>query len=158
MKSFWKFLLRKNLPSDSLSNLIFGVIGLGDSSYQKFNFVAKKLYKRLLQLGATAILPVALCDDQHDLGIGGTLSPFINNFWNRINEIHPLSIGVNPMPISFKATKWTVKRVELNSSHIDIFGPEFFEETVSNGYVQVLVINNFSLLIFHIDHIIRHAG
>lgn len=144
MKTFWKFLLRKNLPSNSLSKLIFGVIGLGDSSYQKFNFVAKKLYKRLLQLGAIAILPIALCDDQHDLGIGGTLSPFINNFWNRLTEIYPLSIELNPMPITFKTTKWAVKRVELNSPHnIDIFGPEFYEETVQNGYVEVLVINNF---------------
>lgn len=34
----------------------------------RFNFVAKKLYKRLLMLGATALLPVGLADDQHDLG------------------------------------------------------------------------------------------
>ena len=34
----------------------------------RFNFVAKKLYKRLLMLGATALLPLGLADDQHDLG------------------------------------------------------------------------------------------
>ena len=56
MKKFWKFLLRKNLPADSLRNLHFGVVGLGDSSYSKFNFVAKRLHKRLIQLGATPLL------------------------------------------------------------------------------------------------------
>jgi len=34
----------------------------------RFNFVAKKIYKRLLMLGATALVPVGLADDQHDLG------------------------------------------------------------------------------------------
>ena len=52
MKRFWRFLLRRNLVPDILSNLSFGVFGLGDSSYTKFNFAAKKLAKRLPQLGA----------------------------------------------------------------------------------------------------------
>lgn len=34
----------------------------------RFNFVAKKLHKRLLQLGASLLLPVGLADDQHELG------------------------------------------------------------------------------------------
>lgn len=34
----------------------------------RFNFVAKKLHKRLVQLGASTLLPVGLADDQHDLG------------------------------------------------------------------------------------------
>ena len=35
MKKFWRFLLRKALPSDSLKRLQFAVLGLGDSSYQR---------------------------------------------------------------------------------------------------------------------------
>ena len=34
----------------------------------RFNYVGKKLYRRLVQLGGEAILPLALADDQHDLG------------------------------------------------------------------------------------------
>lgn len=34
----------------------------------RFNFVAKKLYRRLLQLGGNALLPMCLGDDQHELG------------------------------------------------------------------------------------------
>lgn len=30
--------------------------------------MAKKLYKRLVQLGAGMLIPVGLADDQHDLG------------------------------------------------------------------------------------------
>ena len=57
MMKTWKFLLRKSLPADSLSNQNFGVIGLGGSSYTKFNHVAKKLNRRLLQLGAIQLQP-----------------------------------------------------------------------------------------------------
>lgn len=58
MKSFWKFLLRKNLPKDSLNGVHFSVLGLGDSSYSKYNFVAKRLNKRLLNLGGNLLMPV----------------------------------------------------------------------------------------------------
>jgi len=68
MKKSWRMLLRKNLPPDSLANQRFGVLGLGDSGYPKFNLVAKKLSKRLVQLGGMQILNPGLCDDQHDLG------------------------------------------------------------------------------------------
>ncbi|XP_015272260.1 PREDICTED: NADPH-dependent diflavin oxidoreductase 1-like [Gekko japonicus] len=68
MKNFWRFLFRKSLPATSLCQMDYAVLGLGDSSYPKFNFIAKKLHKRLLQLGGNPIMPVALGDDQHDLG------------------------------------------------------------------------------------------
>uniref|UniRef100_A0A3Q4G9W5 NADPH-dependent diflavin oxidoreductase 1 n=1 Tax=Neolamprologus brichardi TaxID=32507 RepID=A0A3Q4G9W5_NEOBR len=69
MKNFWRFLFKKSLPVGSLNQLDCVILGLGDSSYPKFNFVAKKLHKRLLQLGACVLLPVGLADDQHDLGV-----------------------------------------------------------------------------------------
>jgi sulfite reductase alpha subunit-like flavoprotein len=50
MTRFWRFLLRKALPADSLTGLSYAVFGLGDSSYQRFNFPAKKLHKRLAQV------------------------------------------------------------------------------------------------------------
>ena len=31
MRTFWRFLLRKNLPPDSLSSVTFAAFGLGDS-------------------------------------------------------------------------------------------------------------------------------
>jgi sulfite reductase alpha subunit-like flavoprotein len=88
MKMFWKFLLRRNLPSDSLSSLECGVIGLGDSSYAKFNFVAKKLYRRLLQLGAIVMLPPVYGDDQHDLGPDAMIDPWLVRLWMRLIPRH----------------------------------------------------------------------
>lgn len=46
MKASWRFLLRKALPVGSLSSLRFALLGLGDSSYPKFNAVARRLYVR----------------------------------------------------------------------------------------------------------------
>ena len=34
----------------------------------RFNFIAKKLYKRIIQLGGQPMQGLALADDQHDLG------------------------------------------------------------------------------------------
>lgn len=85
MTKFWKIIMRKNMPSDIMQNVKFGVIGLGDSSYEKYNFIAKKLYKRFIQLGATPLLDLCLCDDQQSDGIEATYSKWIENFWSAMN-------------------------------------------------------------------------
>ncbi|KAJ3213485.1 NADPH-dependent diflavin oxidoreductase 1 [Dinochytrium kinnereticum] len=85
MKAFWKFLLRKSLPPDALSSL-------------KFNFPAKKLYKRLLQLGGTALLPRGDGDDQHYLGLDGTLEPWISLLWSTVDLAFPLPTGLECTP------------------------------------------------------------
>ena len=65
---FWRFLLRKNLPSNSLVGMKAAVCGLGDSGYDEFNFAAKKLYRRLIQLGASFLVAPAYGDDQSPSG------------------------------------------------------------------------------------------
>lgn len=89
MKGFWKFLLRKSLPSDSLAGSRFAVFGLGDSSYARFNFPAKKLHKRLLQLGATAVIERGDGDDQHPLGLDGALDPWMAMLWQALDPLFP---------------------------------------------------------------------
>lgn len=88
MRQFWKLLLRKSLPVTLLSHLSYGVLGLGDSSYQKFNFAAKKLNKRLMQLGAKELLLIGLADDQHDLGIDATVDPWLEKFWMIVSNTY----------------------------------------------------------------------
>ena len=90
MKKTWKFLLRKSLPPNSLAGQRFGVLGLGDSSYAKFNHVAKKLNKRLVQLGGIQLLPPGLGDDQHDLGPDFVIDPWLESFWNLALQLYPL--------------------------------------------------------------------
>ncbi|XP_017786691.1 PREDICTED: NADPH-dependent diflavin oxidoreductase 1 isoform X2 [Nicrophorus vespilloides] len=97
MKQFWKFLLRRSLPADSLKKLNFAVLGLGDSSYVKYNFVAKRLNKRLGQLGAHQLIPIGLGDDQHDLGYDGASDPWIEALWINALNAFPLPQGVSPL-------------------------------------------------------------
>lgn len=93
MKMFWRFLMRKNLPADSLSSLHYAVLGLGDSSYQKFNFVAKKLHKRLEQLGGHAVIRPGLSDEQHDLGQDAVIDPWSSELWEELLQLSPLPPG-----------------------------------------------------------------
>ncbi|KAL8625897.1 hypothetical protein ACOMHN_012489 [Nucella lapillus] len=93
MKMFWRFLMRKNLPADSLGSLNYAVLGLGDSSYQKFNFVAKKLHKRLEQLGAHAVIRPGLSDEQHDLGQDAVIDPWSVDLWECLLQLSPLPDG-----------------------------------------------------------------
>ncbi|XP_071455129.1 NADPH-dependent diflavin oxidoreductase 1 isoform X2 [Hetaerina americana] len=119
MKNFWKFLLRKNLPTHSLSNLSFAVLGLGDSSYAKFNFVAKRLYRRLTQLGGTPLLPVGLADDQHDLGPDAVIDPWENNLISSICINHKISSEVNSESAEHLLTRYravVVQDAELSES------------------------------------------
>ncbi|KAJ2744105.1 NAPDH-dependent diflavin reductase [Coemansia sp. BCRC 34301] len=94
MKRFWRFLLRKSIPHDALSSLDFAVFGLGDSSYQKFNFPAKRLFRRLQQLGARPLVGRGDGDDQHYLGIDGQLDPWLESLWGELLSRMPL-----PRPI-----------------------------------------------------------
>lgn len=75
----------------------FAVLGLGDSSYEHFNYVAKKLFRRLTQLGGKQLCDIGLADDQHDLGAFAVIDPWINNLWNVLTEKHPLTDGLTPI-------------------------------------------------------------
>ncbi|KAL9148296.1 hypothetical protein ABFS82_12G032800 [Erythranthe guttata] len=86
MKGFWRFLLQKNLTREWLKGVHYAVFGLGDSGYQKYNFVAKKLDKRLSDLGADAIVERGLGDDQHPSGYEGALDPWMSALWNMLYE------------------------------------------------------------------------
>lgn len=118
MKKFWRFLLRKSLPANSLQNLRFGVLGLGDSSYVKFNHVAKKLYRRLESLGGVPLCPVGLADDQHDLGADAVIDPWIESLWDTLKTLYPLPQGVtvhdkNALP----PPRWNVNIVNSDSNN-----------------------------------------
>ncbi|WRX32075.1 Oxidoreductase FAD/NAD(P)-binding - like 8 [Theobroma cacao] len=89
MLVFWRFLLQRNLGSHWLEGVHYAVFGLGDSGYQKYNFVAKKLDKRLSDLGATAVVERGLGDDQHPSGYEAALDPWMSALWSRLSEIKP---------------------------------------------------------------------
>ena len=85
-RSFWKFLLRKSLPADSLRALSFACFGLGDSHYAKYNVAAKKLHRRLTRLGATSVVDLGLGDDQHPAGYDHALDPWLAGLWRALGH------------------------------------------------------------------------
>ncbi|TVY34666.1 NADPH-dependent diflavin oxidoreductase [Lachnellula subtilissima] len=97
-KKFWKSLLRKRLPPDCLSHVAFTTFGLGDSSYPQFNFAARKLHKRLEQLGAKEVYPRGEADEQHDQGIDGTFLSWSADIRKHLLSLYPLPDGVTPIP------------------------------------------------------------
>lgn len=145
MKNFWRFIFRKSLPAGSLCRLDCAVLGLGDSSYSKFNFVAKKLYKRLLQLGANMLLPVGLADDQHDLGPDGVIDPWLDLFWQKSLYLYPP--GLDPIPVQDplpprfifqfmdKDTEMSVKIKPHNEQHPPSSSHPFLARVVLNQRV-----------------------
>jgi sulfite reductase alpha subunit-like flavoprotein len=86
MLGFWRNIMRKQIPANFLAHLEFACIGLGDSSYDKYNFVAKKLHKRLLQLGGKSLVDLCLCDEQSARGVEGAFSNWSESFWQLLDE------------------------------------------------------------------------
>lgn len=136
MKSFWKFLLRKDLPRGVLYDLSFAIIGLGDSSYKHYNFVAKKLLKRLLYLGAENVLEFCLGDDQHEHGPFYTIDPWLEKFYQMLspsNKFDPSESFTRLINSSFvvKSLRSESKN-ELDEEIENING--FVDDSIKTGY------------------------
>lgn len=99
---FWLFLLRRSLPTTSLTNTNYAVFGLGDSSYVKFNYVSKMLFNRLKQLGGTPLVRRGDGNDQHPSGyvrkasnfswkfsVYGDFYPWSEELWNKLSTLLP---------------------------------------------------------------------
>lgn len=75
----WYHLLSKTLSINHFSKTKFAIAALGDSSYVEYNFAGKKLFRRMLTLGAKPLFEIALCDDQHEQGMNAGFEPFKKN-------------------------------------------------------------------------------
>ncbi|POS83671.1 hypothetical protein EPUL_005416, partial [Erysiphe pulchra] len=98
-QNFWKSLLKKSLSKDYLNHVLFTTFGLGDSSYAQFNYSARKLHKRLLQLGAIEIFPAGEADDRHPEGIDGTYLSWSHQLREHLLKTLPLPNGLSPIPL-----------------------------------------------------------
>ncbi|PIN21818.1 NADP-dependent flavoprotein reductase [Handroanthus impetiginosus] len=113
MKGFWRFLLQKNLTREWLKGVHYAVFGLGDSSYQKYNFAAKKLDKRLSDLGAKAIIERGLGDDQHPSGYEGTLDPWMSALWSSLYHKNPKLLPNGPDVLVPESTLIDQPRIQI---------------------------------------------
>ncbi|KAL3420401.1 NADPH-dependent diflavin oxidoreductase 1 [Phlyctema vagabunda] len=97
-RTFWKSLLRKRLPPGCLGHVSFTTFGLGDSSYPKYNWSARKLHKRIQQLGAREIYARGEGDEQHEDGIDGTFINWMADLRSHLLSTYPLPVGLEPIP------------------------------------------------------------
>jgi sulfite reductase alpha subunit-like flavoprotein len=88
---FWRSLLRRELPAGALAGVRFTVLGLGDSSYAKFNAAARKLSTRLAQLGAAPFYERGLADEQSPLGLAGDVDIWARGLWAALDAAFPPS-------------------------------------------------------------------
>ncbi|KAM8709221.1 hypothetical protein ACLKA7_016089 [Drosophila subpalustris] len=112
MKQAWRFLLKRSLPSNSLNGMQFACLGLGDSSYSKFNYAAKKLHKRLLNLGAKSVCPLGLCDDQHDYGHLGTSLAWTAELWQTLSS----TLALRKQTDNVDVKMWNVRVLEQETA------------------------------------------
>eukprot|EP00743_Colponemidia_sp_Colp-15_P009001 GILK01009822.1.p1 GENE.GILK01009822.1~~GILK01009822.1.p1 ORF type:complete len:649 (-),score=122.51 GILK01009822.1:47-1993(-) len=120
MRSFWRFLLRKNLPADCLQQVEFCVFGLGDSGYAKFNVTARKLHQRLLQLGATSFYRRGLGDEQHELGIEAEFDPWLEGLIESLLNRFPLPNHLSVLPDdALPPPRFTVTFLPNGSTPVD---------------------------------------
>lgn len=89
MMKFWKAIMNRNLPANTFETMTFAVFGLGDSTYENFNVVARKLSVRLKQLGAEELIPKGLGDDMHDFSYEAEFHPWCEKLWLSLNRFFP---------------------------------------------------------------------
>ncbi|EZF31884.1 hypothetical protein H109_03036 [Trichophyton interdigitale MR816] len=113
-RKFWRSLLLKRLPPTFLQGVSFVLFGLGDSSYPKFNWASRKLYRRLLQLGASELYPRGEADEQHPEGLEGTFLPWSLDLRKHLLDKFPLMEGQHPIPDEVRLPpKWILDRYDL---------------------------------------------
>ncbi|KAM0793619.1 hypothetical protein ACM66B_001052 [Microbotryomycetes sp. NB124-2] len=94
----WTALLHPQLPSDFLEELNYAVFALGDSSYAKYNWVGKKMSRRLDSLGATAVVDRGEADDQNEWGVESTFPQWMDSLFASIDNLCPLPKHVQKIP------------------------------------------------------------
>ena len=76
MEQVWGELRRKSC--EKFDGCKYSVLGMGDSSYDKYNYIGKMLFNRLKQLGASPISDKGLSDDQDVNGLDDGLHEWIS--------------------------------------------------------------------------------
>ncbi|KFR03211.1 NADPH-dependent diflavin oxidoreductase 1 [Opisthocomus hoazin] len=109
MKMFWRFLFRKNLPSGSLCQLDYAVLGLGDSSYPKGSSSwAWRDGAALLQPQCPTCRPDAVVD------------PWLLALWDKILALYPLPPGLEIISPDVRLPpKYTLHYLAEDSPHPD---------------------------------------
>ena len=104
MRQFMKFLLRADLPNNLFAGIGFAVFGLGDSSYDKFNYVGKRVYRRMQQLGGRDLVGFrGEGDERSAKGIEGGWSAWWEELADKMKQEYSDGLGcvygdLEPLP------------------------------------------------------------
>ncbi|KAH6904457.1 hypothetical protein BKA70DRAFT_1296764 [Coprinopsis sp. MPI-PUGE-AT-0042] len=150
MTELWNTLLRSDLPEDLFEDLPFAVFGLGDTSYESFNWAAKKLSRRMQSLGAEEIMERGEGDEQHPLGIDGALFPWTEKLLDVLVQMAPL--------VGDQATAPAIppSRVVLESTAEDELKKTADSFTVDSRYYEATVKTNRRLTAEGWSQDVRH--
>ncbi|KAF1997070.1 sulfite reductase flavo protein alpha-component [Amniculicola lignicola CBS 123094] len=96
-QTFWKALRSTRLQPGCLQQVQFASFGLGDTSYPKFNWAHRKLYNRLVQLGARPVCDRGESDEQHPEGVDGAFLPWSATLRQHLLEEYPFPDGIEPI-------------------------------------------------------------
>ncbi|ETE67793.1 Methionine synthase reductase, partial [Ophiophagus hannah] len=111
---FIKEINDKNLPSDHLSHIRYGLLGLGDSEYTFFCNGGKIIDKRFLELGAQRFCEVGLADDA--VGLELVVEPWIAGLWIALNQ--EFASRKEDKNTSFCANKFSNLCISLQAEHL----------------------------------------
>ncbi|KAG2219979.1 hypothetical protein INT45_001878 [Circinella minor] len=81
---FWRF-MRRNKDTGYFKSCQYTILGLGDTNYTNFNNTAKRLDRRLKDLGATSFYPKGLADDAE--GLESVVDPWIEKLWDALPKV-----------------------------------------------------------------------
>lgn len=169
MASFWRKIMNVRLPEGRTfpTTLRFAVLGVGDSSYKHYNYVAKKLYRRMVHLGGSPLpVSMALADAEQDIGLGladesapegmcACLRRFMPSLWNTVLSHYGDSvqqIGSPVFPLTWEAlespifiasfqSRFMVKRVrKREGGELNLMnGITFRNDDVLAGVIETTV-------------------
>jgi sulfite reductase alpha subunit-like flavoprotein len=118
----------------------------------RFNWAHRKLYNRLVQLGARSICDRGEADEQYPEGVDGTFVPWSLNLKTRLLEEYPLPNGVQPVPddiiiepkwvLDFVVSSGDNTNLESQTSPIPQDEPPLDLIPISNGITATVHSNN----------------
>ncbi|KAH7327986.1 sulfite reductase flavoprotein alpha-component [Stachybotrys elegans] len=121
---FWKKLLRKRLPPGCLAQLKYTCFGLGDSTYVKFNWAARKLIRRLEQLGAQTFVENYEADEQFPDGVEGCFATWADGLRKHLLDTYPHPEGLEPLSEEdILPPRWSLEAALEKTTTADINPP-----------------------------------
>lgn len=123
MRKFWKAILSSNILLHQTHTCKSAVFSFGDSSYPKYNWAAKKFYRRIEQLGAQFITKNRIDCDDRSINMGqesgylagrNEIIPSLLNFL--IPSISPTSFLITKTPKKIiSSPKFNANLLEISS-------------------------------------------